>query len=641
MMCGRNARGFTLLELSIVLVIIAVIVSSGLAIFTSSLQASQFNTTVARMDAIESALANYAYANGRIPCPSDLLQPLSSATYGVEAGAAAGSSPGSATGVCTGGSMVPQATFVSSSGVAEGGIPTRALGLLDDFMYDGWGRRLRYAVDPTMTVAGSFPVSILGTCSTSTITVNDASGTARTTAAVYAIISHGGNGHGGYTSNSVVYNTGSSCADKLTNCHCNSSAASTTYAPTYVEKAPQYDSGQAGNALYYFDDIVSFKEAWQLVTPTIPTKNSGPPAAVVTVNGVKSGVSVLRNYPLLSNAGVLSFLPYSTIPSPPPVSNAGPYYTWSSDDNYVVALADPGQSTSSLAVYQLSGTGFTKVFTLTASAIQTVAWSHNSQYLAVSSASFPSYVVVYKRCGNNFIALATPAWGYSPAQMQWTPNDQYLVAGMYAYGANLYRRSGDTISIVPSTTLFTDGMPYGLYYFSPDGTYAAAPTLFGGSELGVVSSPIQIYKKSGNQYAPLLQISPTAVGGYYQIIAWSPDMNYLAVAQRGNAIGSTPTLNIFSVSESTDTFTLLPNPIQPFGVTDMSWSSNSQLLGIGGYFNSYTANTGNYPITVYLNNHNGTFTLQSPPVPPLTDFDTGCGGNGSCYYGSYIFDFSN
>lgn len=257
-------RGFTLLELSIVLVLIAAIISGGLAILTSSLQASQYNVTVARMDKIEQTLLYFAIANGRIPCPSDLSQTVSSTTYGMEAGAGAGSSPGTGTGACTGATMVPTATFTASSGTAEGGVPTRALQLSDDYMYDGWGRRFRYAADPTMTVAGAlpFPTGLCSVPSASAITVSDYAGAVRTTAGIYALISHGANGHGAYTSNGVMLNAGSTNTNELANCHCNSSAVSNaSYTPTYVEQTPTLDPTTMTDN---FDDIVTFKEGWQL-----------------------------------------------------------------------------------------------------------------------------------------------------------------------------------------------------------------------------------------------------------------------------------------------------------------------------------------------------------------------------------------
>jgi prepilin-type N-terminal cleavage/methylation domain-containing protein len=258
---GVEIRGFTLLELSVVLVIIAVILSGALAMFIGSVQASQFNTTVKRMDAIDKALLNYAAANSRIPCPSDLTQIASGANYGVEA---------ANTGSCWSGT--PAANFKAASNTVEGGVPVRALALPDDYMYDGWGRKLRYAVDPTYTAASSLPVaascSLTVTPNASAIRVNDSTGASRTTMAAYVLISHGANGHGAYTSNGVTVNAGSSSANELTNCHCNSSGVATgTYTPTYVQKLPQYDSGETGVAAYYFDDIVSFREGWQMQAP--------------------------------------------------------------------------------------------------------------------------------------------------------------------------------------------------------------------------------------------------------------------------------------------------------------------------------------------------------------------------------------
>jgi hypothetical protein len=171
--------------------------------------------------------------------------------------------------------MTPAANFKSTSGAEEGGVPTRALKLSDDYMYDGWGRRFRYAVDPTVTKSAALPATQSCTSpvtpDASAITVNDATGATRTTAGAYALISHGANGHGAYTSNGVTLNAGGTSANELTNCHCTSTGAySGTYTPTYVEKVPQYDSGQAGNALYFFDDIVTFKEGWQMQAQNYP-----------------------------------------------------------------------------------------------------------------------------------------------------------------------------------------------------------------------------------------------------------------------------------------------------------------------------------------------------------------------------------
>jgi prepilin-type N-terminal cleavage/methylation domain-containing protein len=275
-------KGFTLLEITIVLVLIGVVTAGGLVVFGASLQKSQADATVAKMTAIEKALLNYRVAFGRIPCPASLamLPPTPaapSANYGIEA---------AVPGTCTGGT--PAAEY-SVSNVAEGAIPTRALQLPDDYMYDGWGRHMRYAVDVTMTATGAFtayplkPTTLTTgplTCPHGGITIYDSSASAatpRTANAIYALISHGANGHGAYTQNNAVVNAASSNANELINCHCNTSGVSIGYppspltVPTYVQQIPTYQAGHLGVTQWYFDDIVAFKERFQLVTPNEPS----------------------------------------------------------------------------------------------------------------------------------------------------------------------------------------------------------------------------------------------------------------------------------------------------------------------------------------------------------------------------------
>jgi hypothetical protein len=190
-------------------------------------------------------------------------------------GCGGGVIPGVGTGVCIklgNPAMYPQATSKATSGTVEGGVPTRALQLTDDYMYDGWGRRFRYAADPIYTATGSLPT--LATCyttvspDTSAITVEDSTGAVRSNNAAYALISYGSNGHGAYTGNGTMYNAGNSNANKLTNCNCTSAGvANGTYVPTYVAMMPTVDSTGSNNN---FDDIVTYKDAWQLQAPNFP-----------------------------------------------------------------------------------------------------------------------------------------------------------------------------------------------------------------------------------------------------------------------------------------------------------------------------------------------------------------------------------
>ncbi|MCZ2154069.1 MAG: type II secretion system GspH family protein, partial [Bryobacterales bacterium] len=194
-------RGFSLLELSIVLVVIGVITGLGITAGVNQLERSRENQTSEKMKTIMEAVMTFRTVNGRIPCPSSLTAPPTDTNYGVEA---------ANKGSCTGGS--PAANF-SGSGVADGGVPVKALLLPDDFMFDGWGNRIRYSVRADATATNAFS-SIPANDTCGGIQVRDASGNNRTSSALIALISHGSNGHGAYTRSGAVRSSGSTEASE-------------------------------------------------------------------------------------------------------------------------------------------------------------------------------------------------------------------------------------------------------------------------------------------------------------------------------------------------------------------------------------------------------------------------------------------
>lgn len=262
-----SSRGFTLLEMSIVLVIIALVTGMAMSSSISIIAQARISATQQKMKAIEDALLEYRIANDRLPCPGDNTLATTNANFGLEA-----SNPGT----CTGGS--PIAANYSAAGTtntpataAEGALPVLTLGLPADFMFDGWGNRFRYAVDVGYTAYGAFTNTPVG-CINAAITINDAiSSPTRSTASVYALISHGPNGHGAYPKNggTTLVNVNSDNTNESTNCHCTVSGSvatpnSPTYSPTYVQMAPSYSTTDKYNN---FDDLVSYKERWQMQTP--------------------------------------------------------------------------------------------------------------------------------------------------------------------------------------------------------------------------------------------------------------------------------------------------------------------------------------------------------------------------------------
>lgn len=83
-----SRKGFTLLELSIVLLIISVVMGGVMAIFSQSIEQQKLQETQVKMAEIQKALLDYRRSFKRIPCPADATQDIDATSnnyYGVEA----------------------------------------------------------------------------------------------------------------------------------------------------------------------------------------------------------------------------------------------------------------------------------------------------------------------------------------------------------------------------------------------------------------------------------------------------------------------------------------------------------------------------------------------------------------------------
>ena len=119
----RKNAGFTLVEMTIVLVIVSLLIG-GLALsITAQQDTANIRDTQRRLDQAQEALLGFAAANGRLPCPA--APP-----------AAGGAESPIGTGACTNAlnGFVPATTLGLS--------PTDAQG----YLVDAWGNPIRYAV---------------------------------------------------------------------------------------------------------------------------------------------------------------------------------------------------------------------------------------------------------------------------------------------------------------------------------------------------------------------------------------------------------------------------------------------------------------------------------------------------------------
>ena len=182
--------GFTLIELAVVIAVIGLLLGSLMVPLATQVESRQTREARRILEDAREALAGFAIANGRLPCPA------SSASNGLESPVGGGD--------CT--------------NDHDGFLPAATLGLMptdqQGYAIDPWGNRLRYAVtnanDSAFTTANGISTQYLTTvpspdlqvCSTGVgITGGKcAAGAAITTIAVAVLFSLGPNGLAGGTS---------------------------------------------------------------------------------------------------------------------------------------------------------------------------------------------------------------------------------------------------------------------------------------------------------------------------------------------------------------------------------------------------------------------------------------------------------
>jgi prepilin-type N-terminal cleavage/methylation domain-containing protein len=181
-------RGFTLIEIAVVLLIITILMTGLVPTISSQIEQKQLNETRKQLDEIQQALIGYAIVNERLPCPATL------GSNGAESPAdAASGTP------CT----LPYNGFIPAATLGITQVNSKGLAI------DGWNNPIRYAVSTSgganndftktggMKAAGISSLSPdLLVCSTSTGTTNTScGGTTLTPNKVPAvIISTGKNG---------------------------------------------------------------------------------------------------------------------------------------------------------------------------------------------------------------------------------------------------------------------------------------------------------------------------------------------------------------------------------------------------------------------------------------------------------------
>jgi prepilin-type N-terminal cleavage/methylation domain-containing protein len=278
-------RGFTLIEIVVVIVVLAILIAMAAALTRGVAAAQKRSLTATRIQTVDAALVQFVTQQKRLPCPANGTR-----RTGIDADVGTETARNAGTG-CT-------------TNQQDGVVPWRALGLSENDATDGWDRRLTYRVFPALTAdngmnmswcdpaggaaAGALP-NVCNTACVSTdmttctspssflanrgLEVRDASGIAPParlplmdpaatphTGAAYVVISPGESGGGGYLSSGQLGSSsiGTDGNEEMRN------YASLPYAGVatfYVD-----DSLNETATTAHFDDLVSRPSLLSVIT---------------------------------------------------------------------------------------------------------------------------------------------------------------------------------------------------------------------------------------------------------------------------------------------------------------------------------------------------------------------------------------
>lgn len=142
-------KGFTLVEVALVILISGILVAAASAALTTYLKQSQIKETRYRIEKIDEAILLFLNLNGRYPCAAPRNIAPDQPNFGIEI------NPD-----CNGAAIDTPATerVLGRGGrfIRIGNVPTRTLNLPDEFMFDSWGSRFTYAVSAALATNGTY-----------------------------------------------------------------------------------------------------------------------------------------------------------------------------------------------------------------------------------------------------------------------------------------------------------------------------------------------------------------------------------------------------------------------------------------------------------------------------------------------------
>lgn len=241
-------KGFSLIEMAVVLAISGTIAASFLTISSAQQEASSYEITADRLDAIEEAINIFVNKTGYLPCvaPSDDAENTATFAVSVDCTQASPADPSIAS------------IGSGSDNVWIGTVPTRSLNLPDKYYYDGWNNRFTYAIIKEQAAGADAFNNYSSSATTGVIQIVDRNNNQVTPADTksiisYVIVSHGKDGLGGYNRNGSLGKACAASSKDMGNCDRSN--------VTFVD-APV--TGKTNVAASYYDDLIRWASKTKL-----------------------------------------------------------------------------------------------------------------------------------------------------------------------------------------------------------------------------------------------------------------------------------------------------------------------------------------------------------------------------------------
>jgi prepilin-type N-terminal cleavage/methylation domain-containing protein len=160
---ARASSGFTLTEMAVVTVIVALLLASAMYTLSAQIDQRDFEETQRRIAQARELVLAFAVANGRLPCPARYASSASNSS-GLESFCTA------ASGSCAGSETTTVQAHGNCSDYYDGYLPAASIGFAPTdsagFAVDAWNNRIRYVV------TGSTPACAPATTLVYTSTAN-------------------------------------------------------------------------------------------------------------------------------------------------------------------------------------------------------------------------------------------------------------------------------------------------------------------------------------------------------------------------------------------------------------------------------------------------------------------------------------